>query len=136
MRPAAPRWAYLVLALVLIAVAGIRIHLLQAPFERDEGEYAYMGQLMLDGFPPYSQAYNMKLPGTYATYAVMLALFGQTHGAVHFGLLLANLLSAVLIFAWARRAFDPVVGVLAAAIFSILSVGEPVQGIFANSEHF
>lgn len=37
-----------------------------APLERDEGEYAYAGQLMLQGIPPYQLAYNMKLPGTYA----------------------------------------------------------------------
>ena len=48
------------------------------PLERDEGEYAYAGQLMLQLIPPYQLAYNMKLPGIYAAYAVVLKLFGQT----------------------------------------------------------
>jgi hypothetical protein len=37
--------------------------------ERDEGEYAYAGQLMLQGIPPYQLAYTMKLPGPFAAYA-------------------------------------------------------------------
>jgi hypothetical protein len=46
---------------------------------------------MLEGIPPYQLAWNMKLPGTYAAYALMMALFGQSIGGIHFGFLLANL---------------------------------------------
>ncbi len=46
----------IVLALILLATALIRIRLLPTPLERDEGEYAYAGQLMLQGIPPYSVA--------------------------------------------------------------------------------
>jgi len=45
--------------------------------ERDEGEYADAGQLILQGVPPYTLAYNMKFSGTYAAYAVIMAIFGQ-----------------------------------------------------------
>ena len=34
-------------------VVAIRIRLLGIPLERDEGEYAYAGQLILQGVPPY-----------------------------------------------------------------------------------
>jgi hypothetical protein len=44
----------------------VRLGLLNFPLERDEGEYAYAGQLMLQGIPPYDLACNMKFPGTYA----------------------------------------------------------------------
>jgi hypothetical protein len=57
--------------LVMAATALLRIHLIGTPLERDEGEYAYAGQLMLQGIPPYKLACNMKLPGTYAAYAVI-----------------------------------------------------------------
>ena len=69
-------------------VIAIRIRLLGIPLERDEGEYAYSGQLMLQGIPPYKLAYNMKFPGTYAAYAAIMAIFGQTIAGIHFGLLL------------------------------------------------
>ena len=68
---------------VILFFSLIRFRLRDVPLERDEGEYAYAGQLMLQGVPPYSLAYNMKLPGTYAVYAAILAVFGQTPTAVH-----------------------------------------------------
>ena len=79
-------------------VVFVRLRLLQIPLERDEGEYAYAGQLMLEGVPPYQMAWNMKLPGTYAAYALMMALFGQTIGGIHFGFLLANLGALALLY--------------------------------------
>jgi hypothetical protein len=33
---------------------------------------------MLQGIPPYRLACNMKLPGTYAAYAALMAVFGQS----------------------------------------------------------
>jgi hypothetical protein len=53
--------------LLLVAImffSMIRFRLRDMPLERDEGEYAYAGQLLLEGIPPYQLAYNMKLPGT------------------------------------------------------------------------
>ena len=78
--------AYAVLVLVLVLNCAIRFHLRNIPLERDEGEYAYAGQLMLQGIPPYKLAYNMKLPGTYAAYAVILAIFGRDSGRRSSGL--------------------------------------------------
>ena len=71
-------WPWLVVLLVLLFVGFIRVRLLDMPLERDEGEYAYAGQLILQGIPPYELAYNMKLPGTYFAYALGMAVFGQT----------------------------------------------------------
>ena len=59
--------AWILLGVIVLGlVIAIRIRLLGIPLERDEGEYAYAGQLMLQGIPPYELAYNMKFPGTYA----------------------------------------------------------------------
>ena len=67
------------LAIIVFGVIlAIRIGLLGIPLERDEGEYAYAGQLMLQGIPPYKLAYSMKFPGTYAAYALIMSIFGQT----------------------------------------------------------
>jgi hypothetical protein len=112
------------------------VRLLEVPLERDEGEYAYAAQLMLQGVPPYAQAYNMKMPGIYAAYAVILALFGETHGAIHLGLLLVNGATILLVGLLARRKFGDLAGVTAGAAFALLSMGQPVQGLFANAEHF
>jgi len=66
-------WTFVALGAILALVAIIRMRLATSPLERDEGEYAYIGQLMLQGIPPYKEAANMKFPGTYAAYAVIEA---------------------------------------------------------------
>src|SRR5437667_5710815 len=82
--------AWILVGLTVLLVFVVRVRLREMPLERDEGEYAYAGQLMLQGIPPYKEAYNMKLPGTYAAYAVIMALFGQSASAIHFGLALVS----------------------------------------------
>ena len=56
-------WAFVIL--VVLGAMFIRLRLLSIPLERDEGEYAYMAQLILRGIPPYIKAYSMKFPGIY-----------------------------------------------------------------------
>ena len=68
-RRASGYWYYGLLLLVVVFFGLIRWHLRNVPLERDEGEYAYAGQLMLHGVAPYTSLYSMKLPGTFAAYA-------------------------------------------------------------------
>jgi len=129
-------WPWIVLGAVLIATAIIRIRLLMIPLERDEGEFAYMGQLMLQGIPPYKLAYNMKLPGTYAAYALIMSLFGQTIAGIHVGLLLVNLTSTVMVFLLTRRLLSQSTAVMAAASFALLTVSPTVLGTSAHATQF
>ncbi len=134
---AARAWApWLVLGLLVVAASMLRATLLEVPLERDEGEYAYFGQLLLHGIPPWERAYNMKLPGIYVAYAGVLAVFGQTTAGVHAGLAVVSAISAVLMFVLVRRLIDPSTGLAAAGFLLLLELGEPVQGLFANAEHF
>ena len=129
-------WVWLVFWAVLLLTCAIRVRLLAVPLERDEGEYAYAGQLILQGIPPYEIAYNMKMPGIYAAYAMVLAIFGQTHIGIHLGLLFINIAAVAMVFLLARELFDTITGLFAAAAFALFSVGISVQGVFANAEHF
>ena len=114
----------------------LRMRLLDVPLERDEGEYAYIGQLILDGTPPYAEAYNMKFPGIYFIYAGILWIFGETHTAIHFCLLIVNVISIILLFVFACTTYDGWVAAAAAGAFALLSMSYHVQGFWANAEHF
>src|SRR5215469_6685376 len=91
-------WPWLFVLLVVLVMAFIRCRLVDLPLERDEGEYACAGQLLLQGIPPYKLAWNMKLPGTYFAYALGMAVFGQTLAGIHATLIVANSLTIVLMF--------------------------------------
>jgi 4-amino-4-deoxy-L-arabinose transferase-like glycosyltransferase len=120
----------------VVGAAALRLRLLDVPLDRDEGEYAYIGQLLLQGVPPYAQAYNFKLPGIYGAYAAILAAFGQSPAAIHLGLLIVNAATTVLLFCLAARLYNTTVGVSAAVVFAILSLGPRFHGIAGYAEHF
>lgn len=123
------------LGLIVLLVIILRWRLLGVPLERDEGEYAYMGQLMLQGIPPYSLAYNMKFPGTHFIYAILMAIFGQSTQGVHIGLMLVNITSVVLLFFVARSFMSPVAALLASAVFGLLSLASTVLGFAFHATH-
>lgn len=126
----------ILLLLSLAVVMYVRIRLLGMPFERDEGEYAYTGQLILKGFPPYLHAYTMKLPGMAYLSALFMFFFGITVQGLHLGLLTVNLLSIALIFVVTRKLFGTSAGATAAAVFGLMTVSQQILGTFAHATHF
>ena len=129
-------WPWLVVLIVLLFVGFIRVRLLEMPLERDEGEYAYAGQLILQGVPPYEQVYNMKWPGTYYAYALGMAVFGQTSAGVHLTLLAANSLTILFVFLLGRSLFGATAGLAACASYGVMSVSPSVLGLAAHANHF
>src|SRR5262249_14227353 len=123
-------------AAALLLVALVRLRLADVPLERDEGEYAYAGQLILHGIPPYQQAYNMKFPGTYYAYALVMAVMGPTARGIRWGLLLVNAATALLVFAIGRRLYGAYAAAVAATAFAVLSVDPWIMGVFAHATHF
>ena len=129
-------WSYGLLLLVVVFFGLIRWHLRNVPLERDEGEYAYAGQLMLHGVAPYASLYSMKLPGTFAGYALILALFGQTIAGIHLGLLVINAATTLLVFLLGKRLFGPLAGLVAGVSYAVLSTSPAVVGFAAHATNF
>jgi 4-amino-4-deoxy-L-arabinose transferase-like glycosyltransferase len=134
--PFLPGWETIALFLVILLIAGIRFRLREMPLERDEGEYAYAGQLILQGIPPYQLAYNMKLPGTYAAYAAIMAVFGDTATGIHLGVIVVNASCTFLIFLIAKRLFDQTAAVVAAATFGLFTIRPQLLGLAGHATHF
>lgn len=130
------RWSVVALLATIVLCGAIRWRLRDMPLERDEGEYAYAGQLILQGIPPYQIAYNMKLPGTCAAYAVMMGIFGETASGIRVGLLIANTLTILLVYAVGRRIFGELAGTAAGVSYGILSIGPGVNGLAGHATHF
>ncbi|HYL78595.1 MAG TPA: glycosyltransferase family 39 protein [Bryobacteraceae bacterium] len=127
---------WMVVLLVVLFAAAVRIRLLDIPLERDEGEYAYAGQLILERIPPYKIAWNMKLPGTYAAYATIMAVFGQTIAGIHLGLMLVNAATIVLLYLLGKQLFGTTAGLVACASYALISLAPGVLGTQAHATHF
>ena len=128
-------WVVLFILACLTCIA-IRIRLLNLPLERDEGEYAYAGQLMVHGISPYKLAYSMKFPGTYAFYALIMSVFGQTTIGVHLGFLLVNLATVGLVLLIGLRLVSWETGLAAGTTYVVLAINPAVMGLAAHATHF
>ena len=125
-----------VLAAVVVAAAAVRLATLRIPLERDEGEYAWGGFLLLRGEPPFRSYFTLKLPGTAASYAASMALFGESIAGIRLGLLLVNLFTTVLVFLLGRRLIGRRGAVAAATAFCALSLSPALLGTFAHATHY
>lgn len=103
-RPSREPWVFLG-ACIVVALLGQGLRPL---YETDEGRYAEPGRLMLETgnfLVPMLQGrpHLTKPPGTYATVAAGLSIFGNTAFAARFFLGLAHALSAISVRAIGRR---------------------------------
>ncbi|MEK7216320.1 MAG: hypothetical protein AAB289_12055, partial [Chloroflexota bacterium] len=64
-------WPLFVVFLLMLATLGY-------PMSWDQGVYAYVGQGILQGHPPYRDAWAQNAPGNFFAYAAALRLFGAT----------------------------------------------------------
>ena len=127
---------YALLAVTVLLFSFVRWRLRDMPLQRDEGEYAYAGQLLLRGIPPYQVAYNVKLPGTYAAYGAILWIFGQTPAGIHVGLLMLNAATGLLLFVIGLRLFEMPAAAFAGMSYLLLSSSRSVLGFQGHATHF
>lgn len=135
-RTAMPLWAWVAVGLVILAAGAIRVRLLDVPFERDEGEYAYQGALTLTGIPPYTHVYTQKLPGAHLLFALSMAVFGQTIPGARAVLVVATAATCLGVFLLGRRFFSVWGAVAAAAAYAVFSLSTEMLGPFAHATHF
>jgi len=101
-----PRWVRPVLWIVLLATLVVAaLPTLLYPFTRDQGIYAYIADLMMQGGAPFRDAWELKPPGVYFGYWLGFSLFGRSELAVRLLDVLYTLLSAASIYVLAQEVF-------------------------------
>jgi len=121
---------------IVLLVAALRVPLLGIPFERDEGEYAYIAWRSDFHELPYRDWIDQKPPGIFWVYQAALALPISPICAVHFMGLLFSAASAVALWLLASRFLNRFWAAMSAVVFALLSVDPLVQGTAANTELF
>jgi 4-amino-4-deoxy-L-arabinose transferase-like glycosyltransferase len=123
-------------AVAALAFALLRAPYLSVPLERDEGEYAYIAQRMLEGDVPYRDAFDQKPPGVFLVYAAAFALLGQSIESIHLAMYLWTAATALVLFALLRRLAGELSAAFAALVFSIATADPRLVATAANTEIF
>jgi 4-amino-4-deoxy-L-arabinose transferase-like glycosyltransferase len=124
-------WLLAILALSTL----LRLAFLHEPFDRDEGQYATIAQVILRGGLPYRDAIEIKPPGTFYLYALAIGLFGATIEAVRTFTALYAMLTVIAVYGVARHISGARAGLCAALIYGIFSTVPRLQGN-CNTEVF
>jgi len=125
---------FLLLLLVFI-VHSIRSNFLMIPFERDEGIYSYFGKLVLEGKTPYIDFYEVKFPGLFYFYGLIVGIFGDTVKGMHTGFMYINILTLLFIYFASRNLFSPIAGLISAITFAFVSLTPNLSGFTVQAEH-
>ncbi len=131
-----PYFEPIVLGLIAIFYYYIRSHFFEVPMERDEGIYAYYGQLAMEGKTPYLDFYESRLPGIFYMYGLLIAIFGSFKGLA-VGITLLNIGSFLFLYHFAKSWFDehkPTAFAVAAAAL-LLGLAPEISGFTRQSEH-
>jgi hypothetical protein len=135
--PAAARSAVIALLVIAaLAFVALRAPFLSVPFERDEGEYAYIAQRMLAGDVPYRDAFDQKPPGVFVAYLLAFAAFGPSVESVHALLWIFTALAAAAFHRLVRSLAGALAAGFALIVFALASADPQVQGHAANTENF
>ncbi|MFI5172603.1 MAG: ArnT family glycosyltransferase [Chitinophagales bacterium] len=113
----------------------IRLRYLNMPLERDEGEYAYAGQQLANGYAPFENAYNMKFPGTYYVFAFLFSLFRDSVLTIRIGFLIVHLLNTYFVFLISKNLMKNTrPAIFSACIYILLNSSFSSAGLLAKAE--
>ena len=128
------KFIFVIIFLVIFFL--LRWNSFSAPFERDEGEYAYSAWLFRQGIMPYQNSFLQKPPMIIYTYA-----FGQLFDAV--GIISPRILAAIfslitisLTAVIARKELGTKAGWISAFLLTPMLVLPYNAAFSANTEHF
>jgi hypothetical protein len=136
--PAAPRkplpdWT-IVGALFILTIL-LRWQYLDIPLERDESIYYYIGKAALDGGRPYFDFYEMKPPGLFYSYAMLVAIFGYSALGAHLALVFVSLSNTLFTYLIAKKLAGKSVATIAAFAFVFFSLNPGASGLYLVAEH-
>lgn len=123
--------------ITLCLVIFVRLRLLSMPLDRDEGCWAYGGWLLLDGNPPYKYFYELKMPGIYFLYTLIMLIFGQSTEGIRIGVLVFILINIFLVYKLFRKiSGDSHNSLLSSAFYGLLSLDSGTLSLSGYSTHF
>lgn len=126
--------AYFWIGIALLGIALVaRLRLLDIPFERDEGVFAYIGQALWNGKSLYSDLYDNKLPGLYLIYGLFAKGFGVQPFGIHLGMLLWQIPTLAVFFLWLKGIIGRDRAMASTGLFALYASSAQVLGFAAHA---
>lgn len=124
-------------ALIAILATTPRMFFLDVPFERDEGAYAYIADVISRGGLPYLDAFDHKPPAVYYLYSLAFRLFGHVVSSPRLLAFLFVAAAGMALFLLVQRMTDRFLPALFAAVLFGLATSSPAYtGFNSNTEIF
>ena len=119
----APCW----LGLAVLYVA-LRVGIVDAPLDRDEGIFGLIGQAILRGEVPYRDIFDHKPPGVFYIYALALSIVPASARGIHSFLHLWNFATLLCVASTARALWGSRAALWTGLAFALVSAAPAVQG--------
>lgn len=139
--PASKRWLslrneYTITLLILVLSFLLRVSFVHEPLDRDEGFYAYIGSGLLQGKILYRDLIDIKPPGIYYIYALIIGIFGKSIVAIRLCTAFYSIATVYCLMRLTRYIAGPVAGIWAGLLMAILSTCPGIEASSSNAEVF
>lgn len=109
-----------ILAIIIVIIL-VNLPVLNQPFGRDQGIFAYIGDGILNGSVPYRDSWDHKPPGIAFLYALSFSLFGRAMTSIHLLETIFVLATGIIIYFLAKRLINERTGFLSALVYGLTS---------------
>lgn len=124
-------------AIILAIYIVFRINLIDVPMNRDEGGFAYFGQILAQGGTLYKDGFDHKPPGIWLIYAVLSYLVPFSARGLHIAVQFVNMVTLAMVgFLSYRLHRHRCTALWTMLIYAVVSSASMVEGFAASAEMF
>lgn len=129
-----PWLEYVLVAITIVIFFFLRKNFVGIAFERDEGDYAMFGKWLLTGAKPYVDFYEMKPPGIFLSYALIVKLFGYEYTSLQLGFCYINALTLLFSYLFIKKFIGRNISLAILPVLGFLLLNPHVSGFTIQSE--
>ena len=120
----------------LLFIINIQSDFTDFGLDRDEGTYINLGEVLREGGTMYQDAYSIKPPAIFYSYAAINTVFGYSANGLRWSLIVANALGAIMLFIFGYRWKGALFGCVSALAYSFFAFNPFIFGFAALAEHY
>ena len=129
-----PWLEYVLVAITIVVLFFIRKNFVGIAFERDEGDYAMFGKWLLTGAKPYVDFYEMKPPGIFLIYALVVKIFGYEYTSLQMGFCYINSITLLFSYLFFKKFIGRSTALAVLPVYGFLLLNPNASGFTIQAE--